>query len=77
MPRVNLNMNAAVKDRQKLLYDRYGGFMTISEIMKELGVSRNTAIRFATQLPCLYPTGVRRYDIRDVARAIESTRRNP
>lgn len=77
MPRVNLNMNAAVKDRQKLLYDRYGGFMTIAEIMKELGVSRNTAIRFAAQLPCLYPTGVRRYDIRDVALAIEATRRNP
>ena len=48
-----------------------------ADLMKELGVSRNTAMRFATQLPCLYPTGVRRYDIRDVARAIESTRRNP
>lgn len=77
MPRVNLNVNSAVKDRQKLLYDRYGGFMTIAEIMKELGVSRNTAIRFAAQLPCLCPTGVRRYDIRDVAKAIEATRRNP
>jgi hypothetical protein len=75
MPRVNLNVNSAVKDRQKLLYDRYGGFMTIAEIMRELGVSRNTAIRFAAQLPCYYPTGVRRYDIRDVAKAIE-TRRN-
>lgn len=77
MPRISLNKSPAVKDREKLLYDRYGGFMTIAEIMKELGVSRNTAIRFATQLPCLYPTGVRRYDIRDVAQAIESTRRNP
>ena len=77
MPRANLNVNSALKDRQKLLYDRYGGFMTIAEIMKELGVSRNTAIRFAEPLPCLYPTGVRRYDIRDVAKAIEATRRNP
>ena len=76
MPRVSLNKSDAVKDRQKLLYDRYGGFMTIAEIMKELGVSRNTAVRFASNLPCLYPTGVRRFDIRDVAKAIEATRAN-
>ena len=77
MPRVFLNKPNHIRDREKLLYDRYGGFMTIAEIMKELGVSRNTAVRFAAHLPCLHPTGVRRYDIRDVAKAIESTRTPP
>ena len=74
MPRVNLNKNAEERDREKLLYDRYGGFMTISNLMKELGVSRNTALKFASQLPSHSPTGVKRYDIRSVAKAIEATR---
>jgi hypothetical protein len=77
MPRVSLNTSRAVKDRERLLYDRYGGFMTVANLMKELGVSRNTALRFAAQLPTHRPTGVRRYDIRDVARLIESTRTPP
>lgn len=77
MPRVNLNKSADVRDREKILYDRYGGFMSVANIMKELGVSRNTAMKFAARLPSHSPTGVRRYDIRSVAKLIESTRIPP
>lgn len=77
MPKVTLNKSNAIKDRESILYERYGGFMTIANIMKELGVSRNTALRFASKLPSHRPTGARRYDIRDVARLIESTRYPP
>ena len=77
MPRVNIGKSPDVRDREKILYERYGGFMSVANLMKELGVSRNTAIKFASALPSHSPTGVRRYDIRDVARAIEATRRNP
>lgn len=51
--------------------------MSVANIMKELGVSRNTAMKFAAQLPSHSPTGVRRYDIRSVAKLIESTRIPP
>jgi hypothetical protein len=77
MPRVSLNSDSALRDRQKILYDRYGGFMTIANLMSELGVSRNTAVKFAATLPSYSPTGKNVYDIRDVARKLESTRMPP
>lgn len=76
MPRVNLN-NQSIANRKQLLYTRYGGYMTIRNIMSELGVSRNTAKKFAATLPAYSPTGKPVYDIMDVARKIESTRTPP
>ena len=76
MPRVNLN-NQLIADRKRLLYSRYGGYMTIQNIMSELGVSRNTAKKFVATLPAYSPTGKTVYDILDVARKIESTRTPP
>lgn len=77
MPRVSLGSNRAVQDRKSILYDRYGGYMTIQNIMKELGVSRNTAKKFAATLPSYSLTGKPVYDIEDVARLIESSRTPP
>lgn len=77
MPRVNLNVSTSLKDRRKTLYERYGGYMTIQNIMSELGVSRNTAKKFAATLPTYSPTGKRVYDISDVARKIEASYRPP
>ena len=74
MPKVNLNKSVELRDREKVLYDRYGGFMSVANIMKELGVSRNTALKFVSRLPSHSPTGVKRYDIQTVAKAIEATR---
>ena len=76
MPRVNLN-NQSIAKRNQLLYSRYGGYMTIQNIMSELGVSRNTAKKFAASLPTYSPTGKPVYDIADVAKKIESTRTPP
>ena len=45
MPRVSLNSDRAIRERQQILYDRYGGFMTTVDVMKELGVSRMTAMK--------------------------------
>lgn len=48
--------------------------MTTADIMKELGVSRATAIKFATGLTTYSPTGKKVYDIKDVATKLEGTR---
>ena len=77
MPRVNLNADQLVTKRRQLLYERYGGFMTVANIMSELGVSRNTARKFAATLPTYSPTGKSVYDITDVAKKLESTRTPP
>ena len=76
MPRVSLNQTS-VRERQRILYERYGGFMSVANLMKELGVSRNTALKFAATLPSHSPTGVKRYDILDVARKLEETLKPP
>lgn len=77
MPRVNLNQNKMTTDRRQLLYSRYGGFMTIQNVMAELGVSRNTAKKFAATLPSYSLTGKPVYDVNDVATKIEATRTPP
>lgn len=56
------------------MYERYGGYMTAANVMKELGVSRNTAIKFLSDLPSYSPTGKRVWDISDIARKIEGSR---
>ena len=77
MPRVSLGSNRAIQDRKSILYDRYGGFMTIQNVMAELGVSRNTAKKFAATLPAYSLTGNPVYDVNDVATKIEATRTPP
>ena len=57
------------------MYERYGGYMTTANIMKELGnVSRNTALKFVADLPSYAPTGKRVWDISDIARKLEGSR---
>ena len=77
MPRVSWNGDRAVSDRRKLLYERYGGYMTTANIMKELGVSRATAMKFCATLPSYSPTGKKCYDIMDVAKKLEAGRMPP
>lgn len=74
MPRVKLNTDRAVSDRRSVLYARYGGFMTTADLMKELGVSRHTAEKFADGLTPYSPTGKKVYDINDVATKLEASR---
>lgn len=77
MPRVLLNTDRAIRDRRDVLYERYGGYMTTANVMKELGVSRVTAMKFTASLPSYSPTGKKVYDIMDVARKIEAGRTPP
>lgn len=77
MPSVSLGKNRAVQERRDALYSRYGGYMTIQNIMSELGVSRNTAKKFAATLPSYAPTGKPVYDIADVSAKIEASRLPP
>ena len=75
MPRVLLNRSREISDRRTLLYERYGGYMTTANIMRELGnVSRNTALKFVADLPSYSPTGKRVWDISDIARKLEGSR---
>lgn len=59
---------------EQALYDRYGGYMTVADTMKELGATRPTAMKFLATLPSYSPTGKRAYRIEDVARKIVSSR---
>ena len=77
MPRVSLNTDSALRERKRILYERYGGFMTTANIMKELGVSRTTAMKFTSGLTAYLFRGRRLYDVRDVAAKIESGRIPP
>lgn len=75
MPRTNLGNNSSIAARRRLLYSRYGGYMTTANVMKELGgVSRPTAMKFLADLPVYSPTGKKVYDIMDVAAKIERSR---
>jgi len=51
--------------------------MTTANVMKELGVSRGTAMKFTADLPSYSPTGKKMFDITDVARKLESGRTPP
>ena len=75
MPRVNLGKDPSVKARREILYERYGGYMSIASVMTELGcVSRPTAMKFLSGLPFYNLTGRKLYDIGDIADRIESCR---
>lgn len=72
-----MNTSREISDRRNILYERYGGWMTTANVMKELGVSRVTAMKFLSDLPAYSPTGKKCYDILDVARKLESGRMPP
>lgn len=74
MPKTNLGRDPNVKSRRDVLYGRYGGYMTVSSVMKELGVTRPTAMKFLSDLPSYAPTGRKLYDISDIAAKIEGSR---
>ena len=77
MPRVSINTDRAIRERRDVLYTRYGGYMTTADVMKELGVSRGTAMKFTATLPSFSPTGKKVFDISDVAKKLESVRKPP
>ena len=75
MPKVKLNTNERVRERQRTLYERYGGYMTTANVMVELGnVSRPTAMKFLSDIPSYAPTGKKVYDIADIAGKLEESR---
>lgn len=74
MPKTNLGRDPNIKARRDILYGRYGGYMTVPSVMRELGVSRKTAMKFLNGLPAYAPTGRRMYDIADIAERIEVSR---
>ena len=71
---MNLGKSPELKNREALLRGRYGGFMTVQNLMTELGVSHPVARRIAEEFPSFNMTGKPRYDIRDVAAYIERSR---
>lgn len=65
----------AVEARKRDLRERYGGFMTLTDVAGELGVrSRNTARKAVASLPTYSPAGAKVYDVADIARLIEESR---
>ena len=74
MPRVSLGKSQEIERREKILYERYGGYMTVASVMAELGCSRPTAMKFLSEIPSYNLTGKRMFDIKDIAVRIESCR---
>lgn len=74
MPRVLLGRSREIS-RERILYERYGGYMTVSSVMTELGcASRTTAMKFLADIPAYNLTGKKLYDIADIAAKIEKSR---
>lgn len=74
MPKLRSH-DPAVEDRKRDLRDRYGGFMSLTDVAKELGCkSRNTAAKAVRTIPSYAPTGVKVYDVADIAKLIERSR---
>ena len=75
MPRVNIGKSPELRAREKDLRSRYGGFMNLSEVTRELGCrSRTTAEKAVKSIPHYIMTGKKMYDITDIARLIEDSR---
>lgn len=65
----------AVEARKRDLRERYGGFMTLTDVAGELGCrSRTTARKAVRSLPAYAPAGARVYDVADIAALIEGSR---
>ena len=74
MPRVSVGRSREIL-REKILYERYGGYMNVASVMAELGgVSRPTAMKFLADIPSYNLTGKKLYDIADIAAKIEGCR---
>ena len=75
MPRVNIGKSPELRARETDLRSRYGGFMNLTEVCRELGCrSRTTAEKAVKAIPHYLMTGKKMYDIRDIARMIEESR---
>lgn len=73
MPRIR--GDPALEARKRDLRNRYGGFMTLTDVAGELGCrSRTTARKAVRDLPVYAPVGAKVYDVADVAALIEGSR---
>ena len=73
MPRIR--GDPAVESRKRDLRERYGGFMTVTDILHEMGIgSRTTAAKALKGIPAYAPTGRKVYDVADIAKLIEESR---
>ena len=74
MPRIR-SCDPRIEARKQDLRNRYGGFMTLTDIAGEFGCkSRNTARKAVAHLPSYSPTGAKVYDVADIAKLIEESR---
>lgn len=75
MPRVNLGKSPELRQRENELRERYGGFMSLTDISHEFGFKcRQSALKAVNDIPAYTMTGKKLYDIRDVAKLIEGSR---
>ena len=74
MPRLRKPIPKEVEEANGELRARYGGYMTISDVMKEIGCSRPTAKKFMTGVDSFSICGKTHYQTVDFAKKIESCR---
>ena len=74
MPRIRKAVPAACSERERELRSRYGGYMTVTDVMREIGCCRMTAQKFMSDVDGFMVCGKKHYQTADFARKIEECR---
>ena len=72
MPRVRTIRTDSALERG--LRSRYGGFMTVADVMREIGCCRMTAQKFMADVDSFMICGKKHYQTSDFARKVEESR---
>ena len=73
----NSSIASEIKEKRNILRDRYGGMMSISDLMEEFGYKSEESARKAIQFMGVQPTKLgraKRYDTDTVARRLVELR---
>lgn len=74
MPRLRKPVPSGLEKRNEELRARYGGYMTIADVMQEIGCSRPTAKKYMEGVDSFSICGKVHYQTVDFAKRIEESR---
>lgn len=74
MPRVKRPLTADGEAIAEEIRKEYGGMLTVEQVMRLIGVSRNTAKKWLLDVPAVNINGRPKYMVSDLARKIDLCR---
>lgn len=74
MPRVKRPLTADGEAIAEEIRKEYGGMLTVEQVMRLIGVSRNTAKKWLFDVPAVNINGRSKYMVSDLARKIDLCR---